>query len=83
MEKLPQAKSKHSIISELRGAFKTGLKRQVHDRKKIVLREKKEIGGPNFRKHCGSENPEKPLPDPQFISALQRFRRETLRPTEI
>ena len=80
MDKLPQAESKHSVISELRGAFKAGLKQQVPDRKKIVLREKKKLAAAGI---SGSavvpKIPKNPEPDREFISALQKCRRELLK----
>jgi len=83
MEKLPQAESKHSIISELRGTFKAGLKHQVPDRKKIVLTREEEIGCcREFREalwYLGLRFPKPLEPDPEFISALQRCRRELLK----
>jgi len=79
MEKLPQAESKHSIIAALRGTFKAGLKHQVPDRKKIVLREKKKLAALGI---SGSavvpKLPKRSEPDPEFVSALQRSRRELL-----
>jgi len=81
MENPPQAESKHAVISELRGTFKAGLKHQVPDRKKIVLREKKKLAAAGI---SGSavvpKIPKNPEPDPEFLSVLQRRRRELLDP---
>ncbi len=82
MEKLPQAGSKHSIINELRGAFKAGLKHQLPDRKKIVLHEKKKLAAAGISGNAVVPRiPQNPKPGPEFVSALQRYRRELLDPT--
>ncbi len=79
MEKLPQAESKRLIIGELRGKFKSSLKHQVPDRKKIVLREKKKLAAAGISGSAVVPRiPKTPEPDPEFISALQRCRRELL-----
>ncbi|MGO9121508.1 MAG: hypothetical protein ACLQPD_28350 [Desulfomonilaceae bacterium] len=79
MERLPQAGSKRSIMDELRGAFKTGLKHQVPDRKKMVQREKKKLATLGI---SGSavipKIPQNPPPDLEFISILQRCKKELL-----
>ncbi len=79
MERLPQARSKHAIMSELRGAFKTRLKHQVPDRKKMVQREKKKLASLGI---SGSavipKIPQNPPLDPEFFSVLQRCKKELL-----
>jgi hypothetical protein len=81
MEKLPQAESKHAFITELRGAFRAGLKHQVPDRKKIVLREKKKLAAAGISGSAVVPRiPKNPEPDPEFVSTLQRCRRELLKP---
>ncbi len=83
MEKLPQAASKHLSMSELRGAFKTGLKHQVPDRKKMVQREKKKLAALGISGSAVipkiSQNPQ---PDPEFIATLQRCKKELLNPAD-
>jgi hypothetical protein len=43
MEQLPQARTKESVLRDIRGCFKHALKRQAEDRKKVVTREKKKL----------------------------------------
>jgi hypothetical protein len=79
MERLPQAEPKQLIMNELRGAFKTGLKHQVPDRKKMVQREKKKLAALGIAGNALIPKiPQNPPPDPEFISILQRCKKELL-----
>ena len=79
MERLPRAASKQSVMSELRGAFKTRLKHQVPDRKKMVQREKKKLAAIGISGSAVMPKiPQNPPPDPEFIVTLERCKKELL-----
>lgn len=83
MEKLPEAKVRSAILTELRAAFKTHLKNEGPARKKVVIREKKKLASagisgsavvPKMPRHSDS--------DDEFTTSLIAFKKRLLQDSQ-
>jgi len=79
MEQLPQAKTKGSLLREMRVCFKNALKRQSEDRKRVVAREKKKLAAHGISGSAAVPKiPSGSVWDDQFHADMARLKRALL-----
>jgi hypothetical protein len=79
MQNLPESRIRSAVLGELRAAFKTRLKNEGPDRKKIIIREKKKLAAAGI---SGSavvpKIPRHPDSDGEFAAALNGYKKRLL-----